>query len=48
MRQLKIAHGQMDSKPLESTLVDFIEGKFDVLVSTNIIETGLDIPIPIR
>jgi len=39
-----IAHGQMDSKILESTLVDFIEGKFDVLVSTNIIETGLDIP----
>ena len=39
-----IAHGQMDSKILEATLVDFIEGKFDVLVSTNIIETGLDIP----
>ena len=38
------AHGQMDSKLLEKTLVDFIEGKFDVLVSTNIIETGLDIP----
>lgn len=38
------AHGQMDSKLLEQTLVDFIEGKFDVLVSTNIIETGLDIP----
>ena len=34
----------MDSKLLEKTLVDFIEGKFDVLVSTNIIETGLDIP----
>jgi len=39
-----IAHGQMDSKILEATLVDFIEGKFDILVSTNIIETGLDIP----
>lgn len=39
-----VAHGQMDSKLLETTLVDFIEGKFDVLVSTNIIETGLDIP----
>lgn len=38
------AHGQMDSKLLEKTLVDFIEGKFDILVSTNIIETGLDIP----
>lgn len=38
------AHGQMESKLLERTLVDFIEGRFDVLVSTNIIETGLDIP----
>ena len=38
------AHGQMDPKKLEETLVDFIDGKFDVLVSTNIIETGLDIP----
>lgn len=38
------AHGQMDPKVLESTLIDFIEKKYDVLVSTNIIETGLDIP----
>lgn len=38
------AHGQMDPKELEKTLVDFIDGKYDVLVSTNIIETGLDIP----
>jgi transcription-repair coupling factor (superfamily II helicase) len=38
------AHGQMESKDLEKTLVDFIDGKFDVLVCTNIIETGLDIP----
>jgi transcription-repair coupling factor (superfamily II helicase) len=37
-------HGQVDPKLLEKTLVDFIDGKFDVLVSTNIIETGLDIP----
>ncbi len=37
-------HGQVDPKVLENTLVDFIDGKFDVLVSTNIIETGLDIP----
>jgi transcription-repair coupling factor (superfamily II helicase) len=37
-------HGQVDPKILEKTLVDFIDGKFDVLVSTNIIETGLDIP----
>ena len=38
-----VAHGQMDSKHLEKTLIEFIDGKFDVLVCTNIIETGLDI-----
>ncbi|MCF8247930.1 MAG: transcription-repair coupling factor [Saprospiraceae bacterium] len=38
------AHGQMESDHLESTLVDFIDKKYDVLVCTNIIETGLDIP----
>ena len=37
------AHGQMDAKVLEKTLTDFIEGEFEVLVCTNIIETGLDI-----
>lgn len=40
---IAMAHGQMDPKLLESTLVDFIERKYDVLVCTNIIETGLDI-----
>jgi transcription-repair coupling factor (superfamily II helicase) len=39
-----MAHGQMESDKLESTLVDFIDKKHDVLVCTNIIETGLDIP----
>ena len=38
------AHGQMDSKELEKTLIEFIDRKFEVLVCTNIIETGLDIP----
>jgi transcription-repair coupling factor (superfamily II helicase) len=38
------AHGQMDGKKLEKIMVDFIEGEYDVLVSTNIIESGLDIP----
>ncbi len=37
------AHGQLESKLLEKTLLDFIEKKYDVLVCTNIIETGLDI-----
>jgi len=38
------AHGQLDPKSLERTLVDFIDRKYEVLVCTNIIETGLDIP----
>ncbi len=38
------AHGQMKPKELEETLVSFIDKKYDVLVCTNIIETGLDIP----
>jgi transcription-repair coupling factor (superfamily II helicase) len=41
---IEMAHGQMDPELLENTLVDFIDKKFDVLVCTNIIETGLDIP----
>lgn len=42
--KIKTAHGQMVSKDLEQRLIEFIDGKYDVLVSTNIIETGLDIP----
>ncbi len=42
--EVAMAHGQMDCKQLEQTLVDFIERRYDVLVCTNIIETGLDIP----
>ncbi len=38
------AHGQMDGKKLENIMVKFIEGEYDILVSTNIIESGLDIP----
>jgi transcription-repair coupling factor (superfamily II helicase) len=37
------AHGQMDGKKLEQVMVDFINHEYDVLVSTNIIESGLDI-----
>ena len=40
---IAMAHGQMESKKLEETLMNFIERKYDVLVCTNIIETGLDI-----
>ena len=38
-----MAHGQMDATQLEETLLNFIKGYYDVLVCTNIIETGLDI-----
>jgi transcription-repair coupling factor (superfamily II helicase) len=41
--QFAKAHGQMDPKILEKTLMEFIDRKHDVLVCTNIIETGLDI-----
>lgn len=39
-----IAHGQMDSNKLEQVILDFIDEKYDVLLSTTIIEAGLDIP----
>ena len=38
------AHGQMKEHELERIMTDFINGEIDVLVSTTIIETGLDIP----
>ena len=38
------AHGQMNERQLEDIMYDFINGDIDVLVSTTIIETGLDIP----
>lgn len=41
---IALAHGQMEPENLEKVLVDFIDHRFDVLVCTNIIETGLDIP----
>ncbi len=39
-----VAHGQMASKELEKVMVDFVKGKYNVLVCTSIIESGLDIP----
>ncbi len=39
-----VAHGQMDSGALEEVLVDFIEGRFNVLVCSAIIESGVDLP----
>lgn len=39
-----IGHGQMDGKKLEELMLNFINGHFDVLVSTSIVENGLDVP----
>jgi transcription-repair coupling factor (superfamily II helicase) len=39
-----VGHGQMDGEDLENVMLRFIEGGFDVLVATTIIESGLDIP----
>jgi len=39
-----VAHGQMEGEKLERVMTDFIEGDYDVLVATTIIESGLDIP----
>ncbi len=39
-----VAHGQMDGPSLEKIMLDFIEGEYDVLIATTIIESGLDIP----
>ena len=41
---VSFAHGQMGERQLENIMYDFINGEIDVLVSTTIIETGLDIP----
>ncbi|MCF2445144.1 transcription-repair coupling factor [Dyadobacter sp. CY345] len=41
--RIGVAHGQMDGDKLEKVMVDFIEGEYDILVSTNIIESGIDI-----
>ncbi|MEN8156899.1 MAG: transcription-repair coupling factor [Bacteroidota bacterium] len=39
-----VAHGQMEGKKLESIILEFMQGDFDVLIATTIIESGLDIP----
>ena len=41
---IRIAHGRMPTRALEDVMVAFYEGKIDVLLSTQIIESGLDIP----
>ena len=43
-RASRVAHGQMREGALEQTMLDFVEGRYDVLACTAIIESGLDIP----
>jgi transcription-repair coupling factor (superfamily II helicase) len=42
--KITVGHGQMEGAQLEKVMLDFINGDFDVLVATTIIESGLDIP----
>jgi transcription-repair coupling factor (superfamily II helicase) len=42
--RVAVAHGQMEGHELENVMVQFIEGDYDVLIATTIIEAGLDIP----
>ena len=42
--RIAIGHGQMEGKKLEAIILDFMDGLYDVLVATTIIESGIDIP----
>ena len=42
--KIAVAHGQMAAKQLEEIIEDFADGKYDVLLSTTIIESGIDMP----
>ncbi|MBI2428718.1 MAG: transcription-repair coupling factor [Ignavibacteriales bacterium] len=42
--RFRIAHGQMHGHELENVMIDFLQKKFDVLVTTKIVESGVDIP----
>lgn len=42
--KIGVAHGQMEGDKLEEILLGFMEGEYDILVSTKIVENGLDIP----
>ncbi len=42
--KIDYAHGQMNKNQLENKMIDFVNKKFDVLICTTIIETGIDIP----
>ena len=42
--EICVAHGQMDPQELEQRMLDFINGEYDILLSTSIMENGIDIP----
>jgi transcription-repair coupling factor (superfamily II helicase) len=42
--RIRVGHGQMHERELEKVMVDFVEGQFDLLLATTIVESGLDIP----
>jgi transcription-repair coupling factor (superfamily II helicase) len=42
--RLRVAHGRLPARELENVMADFVDRKFDLLLCTNIIESGLDIP----
>lgn len=41
---IAVAHGQLEGAKLEDTILDFMERRYDVLICTNIVESGVDIP----
>ena len=42
--RIQVGHGRLEGKKLEQLMLDFMQGSFDVLVSTTIVESGLDVP----
>jgi transcription-repair coupling factor (superfamily II helicase) len=42
--RIAVGHGQMEGKKLEAIILDFMDGLYDILVATTIIESGIDIP----
>ncbi|MCC5918697.1 MAG: transcription-repair coupling factor [Cryomorphaceae bacterium] len=42
--KIGIGHGQLEGKKLEKVMLEFMDGEFDVLIATSIIENGLDVP----
>ncbi|MDB9989015.1 transcription-repair coupling factor [Flavobacteriaceae bacterium] len=42
--RIRVGHGQLDGKKLEDNILQFMDGSYDILVATTIIENGLDVP----